>query len=55
MVSKVQKVSNPFSGYYHFLLPHHPNNTRLDFYDFLVEDEYRSIEKPKHLFGSEKT
>lgn len=54
MVCQVQKAPNPFFGYYHFFPPHHPYNTRLDFYEVFTEDEFRPLEKPKHLFGSEK-
>jgi arylsulfatase A-like enzyme len=41
-------------GYYHFFPPHHPYNTRADFYEIFAEDEYKPVEKPKHFFGSDK-
>jgi arylsulfatase A-like enzyme len=45
-----QAVSQPFLGYYHFLPPHDPFNTRKDFYNYFQKDGYAPLEKPPHFF-----
>jgi len=43
-------VNQPIMGYYHFLPPHDPYKTRVDFIDVFADDGYQHPEKPKHLF-----
>ncbi len=48
----IQTVSQPFLGYYHFLPPHDPFNTRKDFYNYFQKDGYAPPEKPQHFFNN---
>ena len=47
--SSIGAAPQPFFGYYHFLPPHDPYNTRLDFMDRFVDENYQLSEKPLHL------
>ncbi len=40
----------PFLGYYHYLPPHDPYNTRIDFHNTFEGDGYQPIDKPEHFF-----
>jgi arylsulfatase A-like enzyme len=41
----------PFLGYYHFLPPHNPYNTRVDFFQAFSKDGYILPLKPEHTFS----
>jgi arylsulfatase A-like enzyme len=45
----------PFLGYYHFLPPHNPYNTRVDFFQTFSKDGYVLPNKTEHIFSSGKT
>jgi arylsulfatase len=45
----------PFMGYFHFLPPHFPYNTRADFYDQFLKDGFETIEKPIHIFAPKRS
>ncbi|MBC8504876.1 MAG: sulfatase-like hydrolase/transferase [Chloroflexi bacterium] len=47
--SSIGAAPQPFFGYYHFLPPHDPYNTRLDFIDGFTEENYQLPDKPLHL------
>jgi arylsulfatase A-like enzyme len=49
---QVQSVPQPFLGYYHFLPPHNPYKTRLDFHGTFSQDGYQPPAKPTHIWGS---
>jgi arylsulfatase A-like enzyme len=49
---QVKSVPQPFLGYYHFLPPHNPYKTRLEFYETFARDGYRPPEKPRHILAS---
>ena len=49
-INKIPGLPQPFLGYLHFLPPHQPYNTRIEFFDQFMDDGYQSIEKPIHLF-----
>jgi arylsulfatase A-like enzyme len=38
----------PFIGYFHFLPPHSPYNTRSEFFERFKEDDWKPLEKPSH-------
>jgi len=40
----------PFLGYFHFLPPHNPFKTRMDFNNTFSNDGYMPPDKPNHLF-----
>ena len=44
----------PFLGYYHFLPPHFPYNTRIDFYNCFANDDYKAVEKPENIFSTKR-
>ncbi len=45
------KAPQPYFAYYHFLPPHYPYKTRIDFYDRFANDGFMAIEKPEHPFA----
>jgi arylsulfatase A-like enzyme len=44
----------PLMGYFHFLPPHFPYNTRKEFVDTFADDGYKPPEKPEHRFALER-
>jgi arylsulfatase A-like enzyme len=44
----------PFMGYFHFLPPHFPYKTRIDFYDHFSGDGFKPPEKPNHIFAAKR-
>ena len=54
LANQLISAPQPFMGYYHFFPPHHPYNTRTDFYQRFTEDGYQPRQKPPHLFRGEK-
>ena len=51
----VATAPQPFMGYFHFLPPHFPYNTRADFYDQFYKDGFETIEKPIHIFAPKRS
>jgi hypothetical protein len=47
-------VPQPFMGYFHFLPPHYPYNTRIEFLDDFADDGYQPIAKPLNFFQENK-
>ena len=45
-------VPQPFIGYFHFLPPHRPYNTRRDFYNLFRQDGYLPEQKPISAFSN---
>ena len=43
-------IPQPFMGYFHFLPPHSPYNTSLDFYNHFKGDGYKPPSKPLDVF-----
>jgi arylsulfatase A-like enzyme len=48
---QVRQVQRPSLGYFHFLPPHLPYNTPLEFYEHFKEDGYISPSKPEDVFS----
>lgn len=53
LTNQIVESPQPFLGYYHFLPPHAPYNTRKQFYDKFADDNYCPPDKPVHLLGRE--
>jgi arylsulfatase A-like enzyme len=51
LLSQLRSIPQPFLGYYHFLPPHNPYKTRLDFYNQFAQDGYTPIRKPDHILA----
>lgn len=49
---QLNKISQPFMGYFHYLPPHDPYFTRSDFMDVFKNDGFKPIKKPEHLFST---
>jgi len=47
-------IPQPFMGYFHFLPPHDPYRTRIDFINSFSEDDYQPIQKPYNIFKENK-
>jgi choline-sulfatase len=45
----------PFMGYFHFLPPHYPYRTRVDFYDQFLNDGFMAPDKPDHVFAVKRS
>jgi hypothetical protein len=50
----VSTIPQPFLGYFHFLPPHLPYSTPMDFVGQFANDGYKPVEKPMDLFALEK-
>lgn len=48
----VTDIPQPFFGYFHFLPPHFPYNTSLEFYNHFSGDGYKPLDKPVDVFAS---
>jgi choline-sulfatase len=51
----VRNLSQPFMGYFHFMPPHGPYNTRKDFFGRFSGDGYKPVDKPLDLFFKEQS
>ena len=51
---ELENVPQPFISYFHFMPPHAPYKTHLDFYDRFRSDGLRPIPKPFDLFSREE-
>jgi len=49
--SRVTAIPQPFIGYYHFLPPHTPYRTSLEFYRHFAKDGFQPLEKPMDIFA----
>ncbi len=50
VANRLPLIPQPFLGYFHFLPPHGPYNTSLEFYDHFAKDGYKPVEKPEDIF-----
>lgn len=48
----VTDIPQPFFGYFHFLPPHFPYNTSLEFYNRFDGDGYKPLSKPVDIFAT---
>ena len=48
--SEIGNSNKPFLGYFHFLPPHEPYNTRRDFVN-IFKDNWVPVKKPPHIFS----
>ena len=48
--SQLAETTQPFLGYFHFMPPHSPYNTRGDFAGAFLSDGLKLTPKPEHLF-----
>ena len=49
-VDKLEQQSQPYLCYFHYLPPHDPFLTRVDFVDRFLDDGFEPIKKPQHTF-----
>jgi arylsulfatase A-like enzyme len=47
------KMPTPFLGYFHFLPPHDPYNTSVEFYNWFKQDGYKPLAKPDDIFATQ--
>jgi len=45
----------PFMGYFHFLPPHFPYKTRVDFYNRFLNDGFTTPQKPENIFAVKRS
>ena len=50
MGNRLALIPQPFFGYFHFLPPHGPYNTPLEFIDRFSHDGFTPVEKPQDVF-----
>jgi arylsulfatase A-like enzyme len=46
-------IPQPFFGYFHFLPPHDPYDTSLQFYNWFENDDYEALKKPVDVFATD--
>ena len=51
ITSRLTDVPRPVLGYFHFLPPHFPYRTSIEFDNVFLNDDYQAIEKPRDLFA----
>jgi arylsulfatase A-like enzyme len=51
VAAEIGKAPQPFLGYFHFLPPHRPYNTRREFFEAFDKDGYVLPKKPEHIFS----
>ncbi len=51
---QLARVPKPYLGYYHFLPPHFPYNTRRDFVGAFENDGFQPVEKPDSIFKTNR-
>jgi arylsulfatase A-like enzyme len=54
-MQQANNMPQPFLGYLHFLPPHDPYNTRIDFMDTFLEDGYSPPTKPADPYSLDNT
>ena len=47
-INALKKAPEPYLSYFHFLPPHNPYNTRVEFYNAFKGDDYSIPKKPAH-------
>jgi arylsulfatase A-like enzyme len=50
----VTKVPQPFFAYFHFLPPHFPYRTSIEFYNRFKGDGYKPVQKPRDVFAQSR-
>lgn len=49
--SRLTEIPQPFFGYFHFLPPHAPYRTSIEFFNSFAKDKFRLSTKPASVFG----
>ncbi len=50
-LEQIPELPQPFLGYFHYLPPHDPFLTRVDFVDTFLNDGFEPMKKPQHEFS----
>ena len=50
-INALKEAPEPYLSYFHFLPPHNPYNTRVEFYNAFKGDDYSIPKKPAHIFS----
>lgn len=53
--NRLNRIPQPFFGYFHFLPPHYPYRTRRDFYGRFNDDGFKPVDKPLDIFRLDKS
>ncbi len=54
-IGNLANESQPMLGYFHYLPPHDPYLTRADFIDDFLDDGFKPMKKPDHIFSRGRT
>lgn len=46
VATRLSEIPQPFFGYFHFMPPHHPYRTPLEFFNAFKDDGFKDVEKP---------
>lgn len=52
LINNNLELPEPYMGYFHFLPPHEPYNTRKDFINRYLGDGYEPLQKPEHQLSA---
>ena len=55
MGPKLSAIPQPFLGYFHFLPPHYPYRTHIDFMNVFANDGFVPLQKPEDTFSEGKS
>lgn len=50
-VNRLNKIPQPFMGYFHFMPPHHPYRTTVEFFDVFKNDGFKPVVKPPEILA----
>jgi arylsulfatase A-like enzyme len=50
-ISQISAIQQPFLAYLHYLPPHDPYNTRIEFIDTFLDDGFEPVRKGEHIFS----
>jgi arylsulfatase A-like enzyme len=50
LINNCIELQQPYLGYFHFLPPHEPYQTRKEFINYYFGDNYVPVKKPEHFF-----
>jgi len=54
LIGNLGQMPEPFLGYFHFLPPHYPYTPRYEFTELFNLNDFKSPEKPEHLFSQKR-
>ena len=51
VTNRLVEIPQPFLGYFHFMPPHHPYRTTVEFFEAFKDDRLKPVEKPPEILA----